>query len=340
MPVRLVLDWDGTVTEVDRLHAASRSSATADIYDARSALGRELTLHEVIAVEIETVRAPLEEVVGPAREHACPRRLRGARAPARPARRLERLPRAHRAGARARGHRARGRANRLDPRPEGWRAVFRSKRPAPVCGEPCKRADVAGIDEFVYVGDGFSDRCVARAATGSSPATASPTTSREGVPSSPSRTSTTSAAARRRSRRAAGAQPRPEHVARLALDRPVDLAPERVDRGPGDLVDRLLDVVSGGCVQVAASIPSKPTIERSSGTRRPRATASCTAPIAIRSLEQISPSAARPRAARSSRSAFRPPATPKSACATRPSADSAARSASRWPRVFSRVGRA
>ena len=56
-------------------------------------------------------------------------------------------------------------ANRLDPRPDGWRVRFRNDDPCPVCGEPCKRADVADLDAFVYVGDGFSDRCVALAAT-------------------------------------------------------------------------------------------------------------------------------------------------------------------------------
>jgi 2-hydroxy-3-keto-5-methylthiopentenyl-1-phosphate phosphatase len=55
-------------------------------------------------------------------------------------------------------------ANRLDARPDGWRVVFRNDEPCPVCGEPCKRADVASLDGFVYVGDGFSDRCVAEAA--------------------------------------------------------------------------------------------------------------------------------------------------------------------------------
>ena len=54
------------------------------------------------------------------------------------------------------------RANRLDPRLDGWRALFREQAPCPVCGEPCKRSDVAGLDDFVYVGDGYSDRCVAR----------------------------------------------------------------------------------------------------------------------------------------------------------------------------------
>jgi 2-hydroxy-3-keto-5-methylthiopentenyl-1-phosphate phosphatase len=32
-----------------------------------------------------------------------------------------------------------------------------------VCGEPCKRRAVAG-HPFLYVGDGYSDRCVALAA--------------------------------------------------------------------------------------------------------------------------------------------------------------------------------
>jgi 2-hydroxy-3-keto-5-methylthiopentenyl-1-phosphate phosphatase len=57
------------------------------------------------------------------------------------------------------------RANRLDPRHDGWRVRFRSDAPCPVCGEPCKRADVEDLEQFVYVGDGYSDRCVALLAT-------------------------------------------------------------------------------------------------------------------------------------------------------------------------------
>ena len=48
--------------------------------------------------------------------------------------------------------------------PTGWKALFRPQAICDVCGEPCKRSDVAGLDGFVYVGDGFSDRCVAQAA--------------------------------------------------------------------------------------------------------------------------------------------------------------------------------
>ena len=43
--------------------------------------------------------------------------------------------------------------------------MFREQAVCAVCGEPCKRSDVAGFGEFVYVGDGFSDRCVAQAAS-------------------------------------------------------------------------------------------------------------------------------------------------------------------------------
>ena len=42
---------------------------------------------------------------------------------------------------------------------------FRNESPCSVCGEPCKRADVAGLGAFVYVGDGYSDRCVSLAAS-------------------------------------------------------------------------------------------------------------------------------------------------------------------------------
>ncbi len=57
------------------------------------------------------------------------------------------------------------RANRLDPRRDGWQARFRDAATCDVCGEQCKRSDVAGVGEFAYVGDGVSDRCVALAAS-------------------------------------------------------------------------------------------------------------------------------------------------------------------------------
>ena len=137
------------------------------IYDAaENRLGRSLTLHEVIALEFRSVRTPLAEVTSWLRENV---RIRPGFAELVERRRpfvvssgfheliepvLERE-----------GIEVEVRANRLDPRPEGWRALFRNDEPCPVCGEPCKRADVAQLGPFAYVGDGYSDRCVSLAAT-------------------------------------------------------------------------------------------------------------------------------------------------------------------------------
>jgi 2-hydroxy-3-keto-5-methylthiopentenyl-1-phosphate phosphatase len=165
--VRVILDWDGTVTEVDGLHLVLEEFGDATIYDeAERRLGRTLTLHEVIAWEFRSVRAPLAEVVEWVVENV---RVRpGFVAFAREHRPLVLSSGFHEliepALARE-GVELEVRANRLDPRPDGWVARFRSEEPCPVCGEPCKRADVAGLDGFVYAGDGFSDRCVALAAS-------------------------------------------------------------------------------------------------------------------------------------------------------------------------------
>jgi 2-hydroxy-3-keto-5-methylthiopentenyl-1-phosphate phosphatase len=133
------------------------------IYDAaENRLGRDLTLNEVIALEFESVRTPLAEVVAWMMENV---RIRAG---------FAELARLHRPLIVSSGFRELIEpilvreglelevvANRVDPRPGGWRAVFRDAAVCGICGEPCKRADVAGLGEFAYVGDGFSDRCVA-----------------------------------------------------------------------------------------------------------------------------------------------------------------------------------
>jgi 2-hydroxy-3-keto-5-methylthiopentenyl-1-phosphate phosphatase len=167
VPAHLVVDWDGTVTEVDGLHLVLLEFGDIGIYEeAERRLGVDLTLHEVIAREFETVLTPLDEVVAWVRENV---RVRpgfaelaqkwrplilssGFRELIEPV--LERE-----------GVDVEVLANRLDPRPEGWRSIFRSRAVCDVCGQQCKRADVAGLGPFVYVGDGFSDRCVAELAT-------------------------------------------------------------------------------------------------------------------------------------------------------------------------------
>ena len=164
--MRVVLDWDGTVTEVDGLHLVLEEFGDPLIYDeAERRLGRGATLHEVIAHEFRSVRAPLAEVVDWVVENV---RTRAG---------FARFARRHRPLVVSSGFHeliepvlAREgvdlevRANRVEPHPEGWKVVFRNEEPCPVCGQPCKRADVAELGVFVYVGDGYSDRCAALAA--------------------------------------------------------------------------------------------------------------------------------------------------------------------------------
>ena len=166
--MKLVVDWDGTVTETDGLHLVLLEFGDERIYDAsESKLGRELTLHEVIALEFESVRAPLEEVVAWMRANVRIRlgfaELARAYDPLIVSSGFHELiePILAREGLELDVV-----ANRVDPRPDGWRVLFRESDVCDVCGQPCKRSDVARHDRgFVYVGDGFSDRCVALAAS-------------------------------------------------------------------------------------------------------------------------------------------------------------------------------
>jgi 2-hydroxy-3-keto-5-methylthiopentenyl-1-phosphate phosphatase len=166
--VRLVLDWDGTVTEIDTLHLVLEEFGDREIYArAEEELGRSLTLNEVIAAEFETVTAPLDEVVAWLLENA---RIRpGFRELARERRPLivssgfhETIePLLEREGVLD----AVGlRAHRVDARPDGWRVRFRSDHSCDTCGEPCKRADLPRDGQVVFAGDGYSDRCAALAA--------------------------------------------------------------------------------------------------------------------------------------------------------------------------------
>jgi 2-hydroxy-3-keto-5-methylthiopentenyl-1-phosphate phosphatase len=124
-----------------------------------------MTLHEVIGLEFSTVRTPLEQVAAWLVEnvrvrpgfHELVERFRplvvssGFHELIEPVLARE-------------GVEVDLRANRLDPRPDGWRVLWRDEDVCPVCGEPCKRGLVASNGPFVYVGDGYSDRCVALAA--------------------------------------------------------------------------------------------------------------------------------------------------------------------------------
>jgi 2-hydroxy-3-keto-5-methylthiopentenyl-1-phosphate phosphatase len=160
--VRLVLDWDGTVTEVDSLHLALERFGDVDVYRrVEDDLGRALTLNEVIAVEFETVRAPLAEVVefllDVVRIRPGFRELVARYRPVVVSAGFHELiePVLAREGVEVELL-----ANRVEPRPDGWRVRFRDEAACADCGEACKRGALPD-GEVVYVGDGYSDRCAA-----------------------------------------------------------------------------------------------------------------------------------------------------------------------------------
>jgi 2-hydroxy-3-keto-5-methylthiopentenyl-1-phosphate phosphatase len=163
--MRLVLDWDGTCTEVDGLHMILERFGDREVYERMEGeLGNGLTLHEVIAAEIGTVTLPLERGVEWVCEHVTVRAG------------FHELAERYRPVIVSSGFRelidpilARERveldvlANSLDARPDGWRPLWRDESICAICGEECKRGVLTGRP-YVYVGDGYSDRCAALAA--------------------------------------------------------------------------------------------------------------------------------------------------------------------------------
>ena len=161
----LLLDWDGTATERDTLVMAITHFGDEAVYGATEAeLGR-LTLDQVIAMEMATITAPLDDVVAWLLEHVRMRagfaELVAAHDPLIVSAGFHELidPILEREGVTARVV-----ANHVTADPAGWRSSFPDGPLCTVCGERCKRAAVAGLGAFAYVGDGVSDRCISLAA--------------------------------------------------------------------------------------------------------------------------------------------------------------------------------
>ena len=138
MRMTLVLDWDGTVTDGDTLHAAIAEFGDVDVFRAmEDEIGRRLTLQEVIAVEMATISAPVDEVVAFLLDTVSLRagfpEIVERYDPLVVSMGFHELiaPLLERDGIGVRVV-----ANRLDPRPEGWGAVFRQQATCAVCGEP------------------------------------------------------------------------------------------------------------------------------------------------------------------------------------------------------------
>jgi HAD superfamily phosphoserine phosphatase-like hydrolase len=166
--MQVILDWDGTAAVDDTLIVALREFGDWQVYlDAAAALKRgEITLHEEIRRDAESIRTPLEEVQAWLVEN------------------LELRPGFHELVARhpttivssnfrqliepileREGVQLEVRANEVEWHPDGWRATFPTGETCGTCGEPCKRAALPERNGAVaYVGDGWSDRCAAQLA--------------------------------------------------------------------------------------------------------------------------------------------------------------------------------
>jgi 2-hydroxy-3-keto-5-methylthiopentenyl-1-phosphate phosphatase len=170
----LVVDFDGTVTEQDLLDTIASRFGDPDVYrEVDEGLDEgQLALRDVITREFEPVRKPLEEIVAWELENVRIRpgfrelvelaRERGWRFVIVSSGFHELIePILEHEGVEVELH-----ANRVDPRPDGWRVLWQYDDTCESCGESCKRSIVrefGGDGEIVYVGDGYSDRCAAEA---------------------------------------------------------------------------------------------------------------------------------------------------------------------------------
>ena len=163
--MRLVLDWDGTCTEVDSLHMVLERFGDREIYERveQELLAGRMSYRELMEAEFDTVRAPLDEVVAFLLAEA---RLRPGFAEAAalgPVVLSSGFVELIEPVLAREGVSLEVRANSIDPRPDGWRIRWRDDALCPVCGDLCKRR---GLPEepIAFVGDGYSDRCAALAA--------------------------------------------------------------------------------------------------------------------------------------------------------------------------------
>jgi 2-hydroxy-3-keto-5-methylthiopentenyl-1-phosphate phosphatase len=162
--MRLVVDWDGTVTVRDSLvQVIHEFGDPALLAELEPRVGVDLTLHEEIALEFRAISTPLAEVVRWVVRHVEVRPGLRELVPLEPVvisagfhELIEPVLARERVALEVL-------ANRLDPRPDGWVVRFRDEALCATCGEPCKRGSLAG-ERYIYVGDGYSDRCAALAA--------------------------------------------------------------------------------------------------------------------------------------------------------------------------------
>jgi 2-hydroxy-3-keto-5-methylthiopentenyl-1-phosphate phosphatase len=160
MRYALALDWDGTCTVADSLVEAVRRFGDPDVF--HRSFG---SYGESLAAEVGTIRASADELSAWARDHVVVRAgFRRLVTRHDPVIVSSGLPQLIEPVLRREQVEVDLRSNHADPDPAGWRLRFRDAGPCPVCGDMCKRRSLPGGRPLVYVGDGVSDRCAARAA--------------------------------------------------------------------------------------------------------------------------------------------------------------------------------
>lgn len=162
--MRVVVDWDGTVTVRDSLVAAVHALGDGSIYDV-SLQETFASYGEALAAEVGTLRCTAGELAQWAVEnveiragfHEFAERYE-------PLIVSSGLPQIILPVLAREGLELEVRANDADPRPEGWRVRFRHDGVCEVCGDRCKRRSLPDDRPLVFVGDGWSDRCASLAA--------------------------------------------------------------------------------------------------------------------------------------------------------------------------------
>jgi 2-hydroxy-3-keto-5-methylthiopentenyl-1-phosphate phosphatase len=164
---RLVLDWDGTVTLVDTLWLVLERFGDYEVFkSAGERLMRgEIDYRQLMELEFSTVKnASLDEVtawlVGYAEIRPGFHELVARHEPLLLSSGFEELIRPLMARERVEFELV---ANRVEAQPDGWRVLWNRDRPCEFCGDWCKRMGLPP-QPFVYVGDGYSDRCPALSA--------------------------------------------------------------------------------------------------------------------------------------------------------------------------------
>ena len=162
----LILDWDGTVTVRDTLWMLLERFGDREVFDRlERGLGTTHSHQEVMELEFATVRAPLAEAVDFVLAEAQIRPGFAALAERfRPLILSSGFHETIEPVLAREGVSLEVVANRLDPRPDGWRVLWADDAPCPECGDICKRRSLPAGRPLAYVGDGYSDRCAALAA--------------------------------------------------------------------------------------------------------------------------------------------------------------------------------